>query len=325
MDRSSLDALVEQVRREHSSLSITPRDLFGAFGLYRRTSGNCWIVDKYLEEHEVFVSPHYNDVWIDTPIELKEKTRATRKIAKDPIQRIKIIPAANNNPVCVQNDSSLTLAITLMQSNNFSQLPVTDGNKRNLSGYISWDSISNAIFRGVHSEMVKDYKVSDCVVMTPNDSLIDAMTKVHKHDFVIIVENNQVKGIITQQDLSRQFLNWTKPFILLEEIENHIRQLIDGKFQLEELRGACQGEADDINCVDDMSFGDYIALIGNEDRWNKLNLKYVDRGLVVAKLEEVRKIRNDVMHFDPEGLTRDQCITLEATAQYLRILSSKID
>lgn len=33
---------------------------------------------------------------------------------------------------------------------------------------------------------------------------------------------------------------------------------------------------------------------------------------------------NDVMHFDPEGLTRDQCITLEATAQYLRILSSKL-
>jgi len=324
MDKNSLDALVDKVRKDHGILIITPRELFGSFGLSRRTSGNCWIVDNYLKEHEVFVSPHYNDVWIDTPIELKEITRATRKIAKDPIQRIKIIPAANNNPVCVQNDTSLTTAITLMQSNNFSQLPVTDGNKRNLSGYISLDSISNAIFRGVNSEMVRDYKVTDCVVMNPNDSLIEAMTKVHTHDFVIVVENNQVKGIITQQDLSRQFLNWTKPFILLEEIENHIRQLIDGKFQLEELRSACQGNTDDINSVDDMSFGDYIALLGNAERWNKLNLKYVDKGCVIAKLEEVRKIRNDVMHFDPEGLTRQQCAVLEVTTQYLRVLSSRV-
>lgn len=149
MDKVALDSLIEKIKKEQKGEMITPRNLFEAFGFYRRTSHNCSQVDTYLTSREVVVEPHYNDVWIDTPIEIKDISRATRKCQKDPIQRIKVIEAAHRQPHCVQNDSTLDLAITLMQRHNITQLPVTDGNRRNLSGYVSWETIGNAKPKGL--------------------------------------------------------------------------------------------------------------------------------------------------------------------------------
>jgi len=41
--------------------------------------------------------------------------------------------------------------------------------------------------------------------------------------------------------------------------------------------------------------------IKEEKRWKKLRLE-IDRVAFVSHLHKVREIRNDVMHFDPEGL-----------------------
>lgn len=319
MDKVALDSLIKRIKEEQKGEMITPRNLFEAFGFYRRTSRNCSCVDSYLSSCEVVVEPHYNDVWIDTQIEIKDISRATRKCQKDPIQRIKVIEAAHRKPYCVQNDSTLDLAITLMQMNNISQLPITDGNGRNLSGYISWETIGNARTNGVESNLVKDYQSTSYVAMTTEDSLLAAMEAVYVNKFVIIVEKNEVVGIITKQDIAAQFLRWTKPFILLEEIENQIRKLLEcGKFPLEDLKTLCKDKGENVENIEDMTFGDYIAILGNEDNWKKMNLKCVDKRELIKRLDDIRKIRNDVMHFDPEGLTEEQCQKLENTALYLR-------
>jgi hypothetical protein len=51
-------------------------------------------------------------------------------------------------------------------------------------------------------------------------------------------ETNKVVGIVTTSDLSLQFKQLTEPFLLLGEIENQVRRLMDGKFTRDELAHA---------------------------------------------------------------------------------------
>jgi len=50
--------------------------------------------------------------------------------------------------------------------------------------------------------------------------------------------------------------------------------------------------------------------------WEKLNLS-LDRSHFIKQLEKVRNIRNDIMHFNPEGITESQRVDLTKMAGLL--------
>jgi hypothetical protein len=75
----------------------------------------------------------------------------------------------------------------------------------------------------------------------------------------------------------------------------------------------------EINNVADMSFGEYVRLLQNPDRWQKLGLN-IDRATFVKDLESVNRIRNDVMHFDPDGISPNDLDDLRKTAKFLQQL-----
>ena len=50
--------------------------------------------------------------------------------------------------------------------------------------------------------------------------------------------------------------------------------------------------------------------------FNKLNLS-IERSHFIKQLDKVRQIRNDIMHFDPEGITREQREDLTKMAKFL--------
>lgn len=58
-------SLVEEIKKDKKARDITPRELFNGLNYYRRTPGNCYYVDQFLNEHNLEVEPGYNDVWID--------------------------------------------------------------------------------------------------------------------------------------------------------------------------------------------------------------------------------------------------------------------
>lgn len=322
MDRTTLDMLVQEVKTSKKSKQITPRQLFEAFNFCRRTKLNCKVVNAFLQKNNLEVSPHYNDVWVDTPILIKEKDKATRKIDKDPVKKLQILEAANKTPFYLPADSSLDTAITAMRLNNYSQLPITKNGKYGVCGYISWQTIGEAIANGVTSPNAKDYAATDIVVLPLDTPLLDAVEKVYRHTFVVVKnEKEEICGIVTTTDLASQFLTWTKPFILLEEIENQIRSLFDDKFYLDDIKKLCQNPNREVESIDDLTFGEYLRLIEDPNNWDKLVLVGVDKGLFQKSLDEVRQIRNDVMHFEPEGLTEDQTDKLVRIANYLRSLT----
>jgi hypothetical protein len=68
-----------------------------------------------------------------------------------------------------------------------------------------------------------------------------------------------------------------------------------------------------------LTFGEYIRLLENPERWERLQLT-IDRALFCKNLDRVRAIRNDVTHFDPDGITPDDLETLRKFTNFLKQL-----
>ena len=67
----------------------------------------------------------------------------------------------------------------------------------------------------------------------------------------------------------------------------------------------------------DLTFGECVRLIEHPQIWGKLNLK-IDRVVLTKLLEDVRKVRNDVMHFDPDPMTTDELATLKRAVRLMQ-------
>jgi len=114
-----------------------------------------------------------------------------------------------------------------------------------------------------------------------------------------------------------------EPFLLIGEVENHIRRVLDGRFsgdQLSQFRDPGDSSRA-ITGVADLTFGEYIRLLETPTCWPALDLK-IDRGVFVGQLKEIREIRNDVMHFDPDGVSDRQ---LRVLRQFVRFLQNLQD
>lgn len=317
-----IEKLAEEIKADKNPRQITPRQLFNAFCFERRTPRNCYWVDKFLNENSLMVNPHYNDVWIDDPISLEHKPIAKTEIPVDPIRRINTLDSANTIPVYVNNDDPLLAATTLMQCNDFSQLPVVNGNVRKLMGFISWESIMRAKINGVTSDMVKDYVDTNVATLNYDTPLIKAIEVVKEHDFaVVLAKDNSLYGIVTVNDVTKQFISESEPYVLLSELESHLRNLLRDKILVEDLKKLCNCKDGEIVSIDEMSFGDYVSVFGNEKQWKKIKIS-ADRKTFIDTLEQIRKIRNEVMHFRPEGIGKVKKEVLRQFVAYLRTLSS---
>jgi hypothetical protein len=65
--------------------------------------------------------------------------------------------------------------------------------------------------------------------------------------------------------------------------------------------------------------GEYIRVLENPQLWERLALR-IDRALFVDKLQTVRRIRNDVMHFDEDPLEPDDLLALRNFVVFMQSL-----
>ena len=206
-----------------------------------------------------------------------------------------------------------------MLYHDYSQLPIMQG-ERDLRGAVSWRSIGRTLSLRRECASVQDC-MEDATVIGSDTSLFAAIPAIVEKEYVFVRDaSKRIAGIVTTTDLSLQFRQLAEPFLLLGEIENHLRRLSDGKFTQEEL-ATVKDPSDTrrtITDLSDLTFGEHIRLLEHPDRWQALNLP-VDRGVFVRHLGEVRDIRNSVMHFDPDGVAPDELAQLR---NFTRLLAS---
>ena len=324
-----LERLAEDIKQDMEkgaaprSLKLTVREFIGWYGKRRRGSWLVKHIRNKMEALKLRSVPDFEFEYIDSRIEIKTAEGLPSGGLEDPVHRIGSLAAAHNKPMGVAPDEPLKVATTKMQLNDFSQLPVMTG-ERTVKGIISWKSIGTSFSLGGACEWVRecmDESVEDIPIDAP---LFDAIGSIAKHGYFLVRgKDKAVTGIVTETDLSEQFMHLAGPFLLIGEIEGHLRQLIHGKFTVEEMRSTSESEGGrDISGSADLSFGGYCRLLRKPQHWESLNLR-VDRGQFVEHLETVRKIRNDVMHFDPDGLSPEDVTMLGNVARFLETLIRK--
>ena len=239
----------------------------------------------------------------------------------DPTFRIGSLPAANKPLITVGQDDSLKKAVTKMLQFDYSQLPIMHG-EREVKGMISWKSIASRYSIGGECCKVQNCR-EDAQVVDGNGTLFDAIPTIVKHGYVLVrdPQDRRIAGIVTASDLSLQFQQLAEPFLLLREIELHIRQLLQDKVLPEDLDWLASADttAPRPKSVPDLSFGGYIRLLQRPQVWTRLSLN-IDQASLTVQLDEVRQIRNDVMHFDPDPMTTKQLDALKNAAKFMQQL-----
>ncbi len=354
-----LDTWNEMLSRGEAP-STTGRELLRLFGAKRRgRQVVAWIRDE-LSARSLVTEPDIDEVWVDVPLLVKraqsvsaaatpqpqESTQIAGPVAAgpvaagpgeavaapvppplpktkapDPIRRISLLRAANKPVVSVPPSTSLNAAMTTMMLHDFSQLPVIQS-ERDCKGVVTWQSIATATALGRECKTVNDCMVPPEEVAW-SVPLLEAIQKVVANGFALVRgPDKRFQGIVTVADLSLQFRALSEPFLLLEQIENLLRALIRQCFTVEEIRTA-KHEADTSRKVDDVSdltFGEYVNLLEPREAWPKLKVSF-EREAFLVKLKEVRDLRNDIMHFDPDPLEDDDMTLLRNFAAFLEMVA----
>lgn len=299
---------------------LTVREFIGKFGWSKRTPYLLNHVRNQMESLDLRMTPDFGLPYLGATMLIDLDSRfagAESESQSDPTHRIDMLEAANRPPMRVASGAALNVATTIMLFHDYSQLPVMD-NERDLKGIVSWESIGSRLSLGRDCGTVRNctVKAQEISGTTP---LFEAISVIVEHGYVLIRgADRKISGIVTASDLSEQFVSMAGPFLFIGQIEGHLRQLIHRKFTIEELRRSSLAP-DKIEGAADLTLGDYQNLLGKPENWEKLNFE-IDRKEFVHHLERVREIRNEVMHFDPDGLGEDDVRMLRDVARFFENL-----
>ena len=333
-----LRQLTERVQKDGRQRE-TVRTLLSWFGAQRR---GYWIsksIRDALKEMRLVTGPPFDAVYIDDFVEFSLEEPAPKAgeggttpgpepdpdpivslDVEDLVPKVGMLTAANREPLAVSLDDKVEKAVTLMLLHDYSQLPVMSGN-RTVKGFISWQTIGQARTRNETApEHVRDCMSTAIEVLNWDETLFSATQRIIAKEFVLIRGRDQsFTGLVTTSDIGLQFKDLSEAFLLIGEIENHLRRLLSGKYRVSDLK-QCVDPTDTkrkVESLSDLTFGEYIRLIENPDQWQKLGLA-LDRTTFVARLNVVRRVRNDVMHFHPDGISQDDVGILNDTLRFLQ-------
>lgn len=302
---------------------ISVRELINKFGYAKRGDYINSRIRNELENNKLVTDRDLAVGWIDSEVTISLDSETlglpTQQQTSDPTHRIGSLDAANRPPESVKPDNPLSTATTIMQLHDYSQLPVMETDWK-VIGVVSWRSIGSRLSMGKDCQSVRDC-MEDAVELADSTPLFEAISSIAEHGYVLVRNSqNRVIGIVTATDLSLQFRQLAGPFLFVGEIEGYLRQLIHGKFMLEQMKTASPAEdGKPIAGSADLSLGGYCGLLENEENWERLGLA-VDRKVFINHLHAVREIRNDVMHFSPDGLSEEQTVKLRDMAKFFESL-----
>jgi hypothetical protein len=333
-----LEILVD-VQKTGKPIKTYPSIATEYLGVARRGLKVISKINEMLEKYDCICEPDFGSAWFYGEIEISAKPKiGSGKTSEesedyDPTPRLSLLNAANLNDkgtnsdiglVSVTRDTLLSEAIHKMIYHDFSQLPILSST-RDVDGIISWKSIGRALALNKKCIKVSDCK-EDVIILNYDEPLFNAVKYILEKDVVLVRQKDRtISGIVTATDIGEQFISMAEPFLIIEQIENHLRKLLDRKFAIDEIASSIEHQAKPkaIKSLSDLTFGQYVRLLSDPDKFEKLKLN-VDRSLLVKQLDEVRKIRNDVMHFDPDGITTESLQLLRQTVSFFHTLSSTL-
>jgi CBS domain-containing protein len=221
--------------------------------------------------------------------------------------------------VSASPDEDLAEVLTRMMLANLSQLPVLSSASV-LTGVVSWKSIVLAHARGEAKTLADVTQKDDVPEVRIDADLLASIPDIYAKDYVFVRALDQtICGIVTAADLSHEFGNLTGPYLRLGEIERRLRRCV-GRMcadTQEDLRDATGNKK--AATIHGLVLGDIEKVFRKPERWAKLGWG-IHQDTFVARLESVRRTRNDVAHFRPDPITPKQRKELYTFAGWLKEL-----
>ncbi|MFF6637713.1 CBS domain-containing protein [Streptomyces althioticus] len=302
--------------------SLTVSDLLGWWGVQRRGSLITQQIRAELDNHSLLTSPAFDKVPIDATVHLvvppsndvptideSDAVASVVDTAGSEDERPEVgLPVGSLHSALAGVDSlppsaTFEQAITMMAINDYSQIPILEG-PRKLRGAVTWKSIAKT--RHVSPEAKLSDAVVDASVVSYSLDLIDILPLLEESEFVLVKdETNKIAGIVTASDVAGAYGSMATPFFLVGELDQRLRQVIADSFEMKQVIEWCDADnSRGITCFDDLSFGDYLWVLRNPKAWELLGWP-LDRKIFTDRLDEIREIRNDLMHFNPDPLPDD--------------------
>ncbi|GAA4240565.1 hypothetical protein GCM10022254_65720 [Actinomadura meridiana] len=305
-------------------VEIGVRELLGHWGHAVRSDAVVADVTADLAAHGLTTVPPLADAGrtveiVPIPVDTEPESPSAEPEVDDeaPVRvslRVRELPSATGGVTSVALDDTLAQAETTMLSDDFSQLAVLQDGR--LRGAVTWDSIRLARARGsgdLRSAVDPLPEVLKC-----DDDLLRHAPRIYTAGFAFVEdENRTLVGIVTLADLAQQFVGLANPFVLLSEIEQRLRRLVRRICDLAEMRAKAR-YPNKTDGADDLMFGDYKKIFEDETLFLRCGWADIDHDVFVEKLDRVRVIRNDVMHFSPEGVRDEHTRTLNAFIKFIK-------
>ncbi len=224
-------------------------------------------------------------------------------------------------------------AIRLLTQHRFSQVPVVD--RGQVAGLFSYRSFSLAVVNAFDlpgRHRADGLSVWECIE-TPayvqgTDEFQRLFDLLDHRDAVLVGAHGRCDGIVTAMGVLRYLFETTSPFLLVAEIELSLRSLIELALDPEELglfasTSLAHYRPENMPAkLEDMTFSDYVVLIGHGNNWDRFNRVFQgDRALTHAKLKQLRDLRNDVFHFRRRLADRDRDILTESRDWMRRLVA----
>ncbi|MEV4544742.1 hypothetical protein [Micromonospora echinaurantiaca] len=225
--------------------------------------------------------------------------------------------------VSVSPSATFEEAITAMEINDFSQVAVL-ANAHTVYGSVSWESIAAAKHRDPEASFSDaiDRRARDRV-FDYDTRLLDVLGVLQQHGFIFVRDDQRkINGIVTAADVVRKYDETATPFFLIGEIDQELRQIIANTFDEETVRQACLAARLTFKSLDSMSISQYQAVLANEACWDQLGWP-LDRSLFIARLDDLRKVRNNVMHFNPDPVRPSEVAKLRHFLKVIRRYSGR--
>ena len=213
--------------------------------------------------------------------------------------------------VAIAPNTSVAEAVGKMKEQNFSQLPVVSGNA--VLGVFSYRSLTQTLLRlgpidtDFRSLPVDEFMERSAFIQ-PIDKWESILEILNREDGVLVGNRDNLQGILTSMDVLVYLHHLASPFVMLAEIELSLRRIIETCVDAEALKECAVNSLSAKYASDEMptapssmTFNDYVQIIGDGRNWPYFEPAFGNGGWLrkktVARLTEVRDLRNDTFHF----------------------------
>ncbi|MEV7851051.1 CBS domain-containing protein [Streptomyces sp. NPDC088183] len=223
-------------------------------------------------------------------------------------QTVGNLPSALRGVESVATSASFEEAFTKMRLNGYSQLPVLNG-PRNLQGAVTWKSI--ALARHTDAEAPFSRAIVRAHAVSYADHLIDVLPYLEQFGFLLVKDQtNRIAGIITVADVAAEYGATARPFLLIGDLDRQLRRVISKGLDLAEVIALCDPDGRrGLDSFDQLAYGDYQQVLSNQQQWDKLGWP-LDRKSFRDRLDVLREIRNELMHFNDKDKAGDAAIPM---------------